>query len=108
MQHRSALVLIALLCAMSGLEVELGDIAVAHAGSAGAPPQTSRVPASDFVKSLQRALKRAGYDPGDVDGQMGPATRLALRQFQQAQGISPTGKPDIPTLSRLLGKDLPR
>jgi len=108
MQSRSALVLVVLLCAMSGLAVEFGDVPVAHAGSAGAPPQTSRVPTSDFTKSLQRALKRAGYDPGDVDGQMGPATRLALRQFQQAQGISPTGKPDIPTMTRLLGKDLPR
>jgi peptidoglycan hydrolase-like protein with peptidoglycan-binding domain len=80
----------------------------AYAGSADSSPPAAGVPASDFVKSLQRELKRAGYDPGAVDGKMGPTTRYALKQFQQAQGLPPTGTPDIPTLTRLLGRELPR
>jgi peptidoglycan hydrolase-like protein with peptidoglycan-binding domain len=108
MRRRYALVLIALLCAVSGPTLGPGAIPAAPAGSTGTSPQAPQPSASDFIKSLQRALKRAGYDPGEADGLMGPTTRGALKQFQQAQGLSPTGKPDIPTLTRLLGKDLPR
>ena len=108
MQRRYLLVLAACLCAIPVLEWCLHSIPVVQAGNAGAPPQAAGVPSSDFIKTLQRELKRAGYDPGVADGRMGPTTRYALKQFQQAQGLSPTGIPDIPTLTRLLGKDLPR
>lgn len=103
-----AMILVALLCALSGLELHPIGIPVAHAASAGALPQAARTPSSDFIKSLQRELKRAGYDPGAADGKMGPTTQRALRRFQEAQGLSPTGDPDIPTLTRLLGNDLLR
>jgi hypothetical protein len=107
MQRRYSLVLVALLGVLPGLELSLSGMPVVHAGSARRPPQAAREPSLDFIKSLQRELKRAGYDPGGTDGKMGPTTRRALRQFQQAQGLSPTGDPDIPTLTRLLGKGLP-
>lgn len=42
---------------------------------------------------LQRALDRAGYDPGPTDGVMGPSTRRALQAFQRDQGLSVTGTP---------------
>lgn len=34
------------------------------------------------VSTLQAGLARLGYDPGEPDGIIGPATRRALRQFQ--------------------------
>lgn len=49
---------------------------------------------SSDVRQAQQALARAGYDPGPVDGLMGPQTAEALRDFQERQGIQPTGRLD--------------
>lgn len=108
MWRRYSLVFVLLLCAMAGLGFGLRAAPVAHAANARTPPPVAKVPSSDFITSLQRELKRAGYDPGITDGRMGPMTRRALQRFQEAQGLSPTGDADIPTLTRLLGKDLAR
>jgi peptidoglycan hydrolase-like protein with peptidoglycan-binding domain len=40
------------------------------------------------ARSLQEALRRAGHDPGQVDGVIGPRTQEALRAFQQEKGLS--------------------
>lgn len=50
---------------------------------------------------LQIALARRGYNPGVVDGVIGPRTRSALRAFQSTNGLPVTGVADYPTL-RLL------
>lgn len=41
---------------------------------------------SEAVANIQRDLARLGYDPGPVDGQMGPRTRAAIARFENAQG----------------------
>jgi len=38
---------------------------------------------------LQLALRRAGFDPGPLDGRFGPKTAAALRAFQSANGLTP-------------------
>lgn len=38
------------------------------------------VPAS-HVREVQEALKQSGYDPGPLDGIMGPRTKAALRRY---------------------------
>lgn len=53
------------------------------------------------VKAMQEALKEKGYDPGSIDGAMGPRTTAALREFQQAEGLRVTGRLDAGTRSRL-------
>jgi peptidoglycan hydrolase-like protein with peptidoglycan-binding domain len=108
MRRRYALVLVVFWCAMSGLALYRSGLPIAHAANAQTPPQTAGTPSSEFIKGLQRELKRAGYDPGATDGKMGPTTRRALKRFQEAQGLPPSGDADIPTLTKLLGKDLPR
>jgi peptidoglycan hydrolase-like protein with peptidoglycan-binding domain len=45
----------------------------------------------DDVKALQQALKDAGYDPGDVDGDFGDATVTALEDWQDDRGLDVTG-----------------
>jgi serine-type D-Ala-D-Ala carboxypeptidase (penicillin-binding protein 5/6) len=45
----------------------------------------------DHRKRIQTALKRAGYNPGSVDGQFGPTTIKAIRKFQKAHGMKPDG-----------------
>jgi len=41
----------------------------------------------------QEALLALGYDIGDIDGLIGPATRKAIREFQKAQGMKVDGVP---------------
>jgi protocatechuate 3,4-dioxygenase beta subunit len=45
----------------------------------------------------QQQLTNLGFDPGPVDGLMGPMTAGALRAFQQSRGLNPTGQLDEAT-----------
>jgi len=89
------------------LKAHASGLPAVQAAPSGSHPQIAQPLTSDFIKSLQRELKRAGYDPGIADGKMGPATQRALKRFQEAHGLLPTGDPDIPTLTKLLGQGLP-
>jgi peptidoglycan hydrolase-like protein with peptidoglycan-binding domain len=77
------------------------------APSAVAPrPAGSRAPAAvatgrDLIRQVQQRLQAGGYTPGTVDGALGPQTRQALRGFQKAKGLRPTGEPDTVTLDAL-------
>lgn len=55
------------------------------------------------VKEVQQSLADKGFDPGAVDGIMGPKTRGALKKFQESAGLAATGKIDSDTRSHLLG-----
>ena len=57
--------------------------------------------ANDDVRKVQVALAGKGHDAGTVDGVMGSKTRAALRSYQRAQGIPPTGRVDPKTRSAL-------
>jgi membrane-bound lytic murein transglycosylase B len=50
---------------------------------------------------LQDRLGRAGFDPGGVDGRMGPKTIAAVKAFQTALGLIPDGYPSLDILTRL-------
>ncbi|RME65332.1 MAG: hypothetical protein D6782_06455, partial [Alphaproteobacteria bacterium] len=55
----------------------------------------ARVAALQKVQRLalaQEVLKQAGYYDGPIDGTMSAAMEAALRAFQQANGLEPTGK----------------
>lgn len=60
-------------------------------------PQLSR----DAVKALQTRLNRRGFDSGTPDGIVGPATRSAIRAFQQAHGMVADGYPGRQVLEAL-------
>ena len=53
------------------------------------------------VKEAQEILKDAGFDPGPIDGIMGGQTRSAIKAFQKAKSLKPTGKIDSITLLAL-------
>ena len=44
-----------------------------------------------MVEYLQLALRRAGYDPGQIDGIFGWRTQAALTRFQKDNGLAPDG-----------------
>jgi hypothetical protein len=47
---------------------------------------------------IQQALAQMGYYSGPIDGQIGPSTLVAVRQFQHDRGLVVTGQLDGPTL----------
>ena len=50
---------------------------------------------------IQEALLALGYEIGEIDGAIGPATRGAIRSFQKAQGISADGLPTSTVLQKM-------
>ena len=40
-----------------------------------------------IVYGIQKALLAKGFDPGSMDGKMGPATAKALKAFQKSRGL---------------------
>ena len=40
---------------------------------------------------LQKALLRAGYDPGPIDGRLGKKSRSAVKSFQKKNGLTADG-----------------
>ena len=64
-------------------------------------------PSSDRIEEIQQALSRSGYYQGDPTGHWDSDTVSAMRNFQQAHGITPSGKIDAPSLQQLgLGSDV--
>jgi peptidoglycan hydrolase-like protein with peptidoglycan-binding domain len=53
------------------------------------------------IRALQRELSRDGRDAGAVDGVWGENTRQALRSYQTAHSLEPTGTLTLPTLAAL-------
>ncbi len=65
---------------------------------AGYPPLRTPWPTDDPPLSraerlhLQRLLLASGYDIGEADGKIGPATRAAIEQAERRFGMEPTGR----------------
>lgn len=54
-----------------------------------------------MIMRVQAALYAKGYDPGAIDGELTESTKLALRKFQNARGLVPTGKMTTQTMNAL-------
>ena len=55
----------------------------------------------DKVSGVQARLKNLGYDPGPIDGDIGPLTHAALSGFQFSQNLTVTGNADSATKNKL-------
>src|SRR5262249_26028512 len=69
------------------------------AGNTTAPSSPS--PRRDLIRQVQERLQTVGYNPGTIDGAMGPQTQQALRWFQNSKGLRSTGDLDELTLNAL-------
>ena len=56
------------------------------------------------VSNVQSALKDKGFDPGPIDGAMGPKTRAAIKAFQGANGLVVDGIVGPNTRAKLFGE----
>ncbi|MES2569893.1 MAG: peptidoglycan-binding domain-containing protein, partial [Verrucomicrobiota bacterium] len=50
---------------------------------------------------VQRNLRRLGYYRGAIDGNVGPGTRAAIRNYQSEHGLRVTGRIDSELLEAL-------
>lgn len=62
------------------------------------------VSARERALMLQRALKAGGWDPGAIDGQLGPKTGQAIRLAQTALKLPASGVFDPPTWCALVAR----
>jgi peptidoglycan hydrolase-like protein with peptidoglycan-binding domain len=58
---------------------------------------------SDDIREAQQALKAEGFDPGPIDGRLGPQTKAALSEYQTKENLKVTGRLDSQTKKRLAG-----
>jgi hypothetical protein len=60
---------------------EIGDGATEDV-ERGAGAELDELSLRDLVADAQRLLRRRGYDPGPIDGQVGWRTQRAIREYQ--------------------------
>ena len=61
------------------------------------------MPLNEEIANVQSALQQEGYYHGEIDGLIGPQTRAALAEYQEANGLETTSAIDQPTVEALLG-----
>ena len=60
-----------------------------------------KVPGPDRITEIQQALAKDGSFPGTPNGKWDDTTVSAMRKFQDAHGLNPSGKLDAKTLQKL-------
>ena len=65
------------------------------------PVAVGREVGSGLVVDVQRALARTGYYTGVIDGDLGPRSRAAIREWQMDCRLPVTGQLDTATLRSL-------
>ena len=64
-------------------------------------PRDDRALLVDERIEMQERLTKSGFDPGGVDGKIGPNTIAAVKAFQRSIGMVPDGYPSLDILKRL-------
>jgi peptidoglycan hydrolase-like protein with peptidoglycan-binding domain len=82
------------------MNVRITILALVLAGASGAFADDALYVDSGTVREVQKELRDRGQRIG-IDGVMGPRTQAALRQFQKAENLVPTGRLDRRTLVAL-------
>ena len=81
--------------------------AEARPASTWAAPGTQGSPIKGELFHAQVLMSVHGFSPGVIDGKEGESFKLALRSFQEANGLERTGKLDGPTRASLLRRNRP-
>lgn len=61
--------------------------------------ETNATPAK--IREIQQALRRAGFNPGEIDGVMRAQTMQAVNRYQQAKGLPVDGFLNLDTVKAL-------
>ena len=74
------------------LESSRGALPVTNFSSGSGSDSSNILRVSGVQASeVQRALLRAGYDPGPIDGKLGKKTKAAIKSFQRKNGLNADG-----------------
>lgn len=65
------------------------------------PEQPRQIKGDPAVRNVQETLKQLNFYGGEVDGLLGPNTRLAIEAYQQKMGLAVTGTVDETLLDQL-------
>jgi peptidoglycan hydrolase-like protein with peptidoglycan-binding domain len=65
------------------------------------PVRGQKVPAPDRISEIQTALAKDGSFGGKPNGKWDESTVDAMKKFQEAHGLNPSGKLDAKTLQKL-------
>ncbi len=92
------------------------QIAAAAPNQAATPPARNEEPASSpfvegasdssVVRLVKLGLKRAGFDPGPLDGRASPELSVAIEGYQRRYGLSIDGQPSRNLLDHMLGEQV--
>ncbi|MFO1349652.1 MAG: peptidoglycan-binding protein [Gammaproteobacteria bacterium] len=66
-----------------------------------APANNEQLSPRERLSKIQTRLKALGFNPGGVDGFMGPATQAAIRAYQKQVKLAVNGTPSTDLLNRL-------
>jgi len=69
--------------------------------SNAAAPGTNGELSQATLEEVQERLQQMGFYHGNIDGNWGPETQSALRDYQQQHGMQPNGQLDFPTMADL-------
>ncbi len=72
---------------------DLGAITTASGPISEAAASAQSARDRQLVAGPQSGLKRMGYDPGPIDGILGPRTQAAIRAYQKDHGLAIDGRP---------------
>jgi peptidoglycan hydrolase-like protein with peptidoglycan-binding domain len=73
----------------------------------GAGPAAKSAEVETVIRTVQKALSKLGYRPGQADGRLSQATVQAIREFETDQALPKSGRisgPLFARLARLTGK----
>lgn len=100
MRARVRLIGMAVCAVMTTFSLVMALTTPLYAGPLPAAPSAGT--ASQTVRQAQYILISHGYTGiGPADNVLGPRTRRGLRQWQEANGLAPTGQPDAATMASL-------
>jgi hypothetical protein len=86
---------------ITGRWMVLSSLAVGMLSLSVAPEASAAGFDTKDVENAQRSLTDKGFDPGKIDGLMGPRTRGAIRDFQESEELPVTGRLDTKTAGKL-------
>ncbi len=90
-------------------EVPANEVPASESPTAAEPAVTATAPAENsepiqgnrLIFLIQKSLRQLGYDPGPVDGQVGPRTTSAIQAYQQQADLPVNGNPSVALLEHI-------
>lgn len=72
-----------------------------HSSKSSARERGQKAPAPERISQIQQALAKDGSFTGTPNGMWDASTSDAMKKFQEAHGLNPSGKLDAKTLQKL-------